>query len=78
MTQIDVEPMFDQLEIFSRLSHSKVFPKPDLAKGFFQIPLHPESSDITVFGTHEGLFCYEDLSFGLTNFSAVLKRKIRP
>lgn len=56
VTQIDSEPMFDHLEIFNRLSDSKVFSKLDLARGFFQILFHPESKNITTFGTPEELF----------------------
>ena len=77
VTQVDAEPMFDQLEIFSRLANSKVFSKLDLAKGFFQIPLHPESRDVTAFGTPSGLYRYRVLPFGLTNSPAVFNRKIR-
>lgn len=63
VTEIDDEPMFEQLEKFSKLSHSKVFPKLDLAKAFFRILLH---TDVTTFGTPEGLFRYKVLPSRLT------------
>ncbi len=77
VTQIDAEPMFDQQEIFSRLSHSRVFSKLDLTKGFFQIPLDPESRKITAFATPRGLYQYRVLPFGLANSPAVFNRRIR-
>ncbi|XP_063847238.1 uncharacterized protein LOC135092552 [Scylla paramamosain] len=77
VTQIDAEPMFDQQEIFSRLSHSRVFSKLDLTKGFFQIPLDPESRKITAFANPSGLYQYRVLPFGLANSPVVFNRRIR-
>ena len=37
----------------------------DLRWGFHQIELHEDSWDITTFITHEGLFRYKRLSFGV-------------
>ncbi|XP_069970994.1 uncharacterized protein [Penaeus vannamei] len=49
ITKTDAEPMCDQRAIFSRLTESKFFSKLDLTKVFFQIPLHPESREVTAF-----------------------------
>ncbi|XP_037774265.1 uncharacterized protein LOC119570699 [Penaeus monodon] len=76
-TQFEAEPMSDQRLIFSRLSASKYFTKLDLTKGFFQIPLHPESRKITAFKTPCGLYQYKVLPFGLTNSPSVFNRCMR-
>ncbi|XP_047476454.1 uncharacterized protein LOC125030461 [Penaeus chinensis] len=76
-THFEAEPMSDQCIIFSRLSASKYFTKLDLTKGFFQIPLHPESRKITAFKTPCGLYQYKVLPFGLTNSPSVFNRCMR-
>ena len=77
VTRVDAEPMFNQQEIFSRLANSRYFSKLDLAKGFFQIPLHPDCRPYTVFATPRGLYQYTVLPFGLTNSPAVFNRVMR-
>ena len=42
-----------------------VFSKLDLRWGFHQIELDAESRDITAFATHDGIFRYKRLSFGV-------------
>lgn len=72
VTHVDEEPVIDQLKIFRMLSNSEVLSKPDLAKGFSQIPLHPESRDITYFGIPEGLYRFRVFSFGPHEFFSCL------
>ena len=52
-------------EVLEELNGSTVFSKLDLRCGFHQIELHEDSRDITTFITHEGLFRYKRLSFGV-------------
>ena len=52
-------------EVLEELNGSTVFSKLDLRWGFHQIELHEDSRDITTFITHEGLFRYKRLSFGV-------------
>ncbi|XP_042865110.1 uncharacterized protein LOC122248852 [Penaeus japonicus] len=77
ITKVDAEPMCDQRAIFSRLTESKFFSKLDLAKGFFQIPLHPGSRELTAFASPAGLYQFRVLPFGLTNSPAVFNRVMR-
>ena len=77
ITRVDAEPMSDTGVIFSKLAGSKFFTKLDLAKGFFQIPLHPDSRQYTAFATPGGLYHYRVLPFGLTNSPAVFNRAMR-
>ncbi|XP_070000911.1 uncharacterized protein [Penaeus vannamei] len=77
ITKTDAEPMCDQRAIFSRLTESKFFSKLDLTKVFFQIPLHPESREVTAFTSPAGLYQFRVLPFGLSNSPAVFNRVMR-
>ena len=52
-------------KVLESLSRSAVFSKLDFRWGFHQIELDPESRDITAFATHDGIFRYKRLSFGV-------------
>ncbi|PFX13288.1 Retrovirus-related Pol polyprotein [Stylophora pistillata] len=52
-------------EVLESLNGSGVFSKLDLRWGFHQIELDPDSRDITAFTTHDGIFRYKRLSFGV-------------
>ena len=54
-------------EVVENLNGSAVFSKLDLRLVFHQIELDEESRDITTFATHEGLFRYKRLSFGVNS-----------
>ena len=48
-------------------SSAKIFTTLDLASGFWQIPLDPETKHKTSFITHQGIFQFRKLPFGLMN-----------
>lgn len=77
ITKFIEEPMSDHNVIFSRLAESKYFMKLDLTKGYFQMPLDPESQKITAFSTPWGLYQYKVLPFRLVNFPVVFNRTMR-
>ena len=52
-------------EVLEELNGSTVFSKLDLRHGFHQVELRADSRDITTFVTHDGLFRYKRLSFGV-------------
>ena len=52
--------------VLQDLNQSKFFSKLDLTTAYHQIELSPESSDITRFGTHKGLYWYKRLMFGIS------------
>ena len=56
-------PTFD--EVLEELNGSTVFSKLDIRCGFYQIELHEDSRDINTFVTHEALFQYKRVSFGV-------------
>ncbi len=56
-------------EVFDAIGKAKatVFSSLDLASGFWQLPLHPDSADKTGFVTHGGVYHFKKLPFGLRN-----------
>jgi len=54
-------------EVLENLKGSTMFSKLDLRLGFHQIELDKDSRDITTFTTHDGLFRYKRLSFGVNS-----------
>ena len=59
-------------ELAAATSGAKIFSKIDLRKGYLQIPLHPDSRDLTTFITEDGLFRFKRVSFGLASEAGVL------
>ena len=60
-------PTTDQL--LAQLDGATVFTKLDCNGGFYQIPLHPESQELTTFITPFRRYCYKHLPFGTRGFS---------
>ena len=54
-------------EILFNLNGSTVFGKIHLKWGFHQIELKENSQEITTFTTHQGLYCYKHLMFGISS-----------
>jgi len=54
-------------EVLENLNGSTVFSKLDLRLGFHQIELDEGSRDTTTFATHDGLFRYKRMSFGVNS-----------
>ena len=76
ITRKDQFPMALISEILSSLYASEFFFIMDLS-GFHQIPIAEDSIAKTAFNTHDGLFEYLYLGFGLSNGSAFFNRYIR-
>ncbi len=70
----DSYPMQNIEDILSRLGKANWFTTIDLEKGFFQIPLAPDDREKTAFSTHQGLFQFTVMPFGLRNAPATFQR----
>jgi hypothetical protein len=77
ITEFDAEPVPDQEEIFAQLAGDRYFSKIDLSKGYWQIPMAEESKPFTAFVTHDGLYEFNMMPFGLVNSGATFSRVMR-
>lgn len=46
----------------------------DLQNAYHQVPLLPESRDLTSFITHDGMFCFTRVPFGLASAPSPFQR----
>ena len=63
-------------EIFDGRNGATVFSTLDLYSGYHQIPMHPDSVDITSFTTLFRNFCFKVMPFGLCNAPATFQREM--
>ena len=77
ITVFDAEPIPNVEDLFVMLAHSRFFTKIDLAKGYWQILVLPEDRPKTAFATHQGLFQFIRMPFGLVSAPAVFARMMR-
>lgn len=61
-------------EIICELHNSSAFSQLDLASAYHQLPLHEESRPLTTFLTHEGLFQYKRMCFGLASAPSAFQK----
>ena len=59
-----------------RLNNARVFSKVDLKSGYHQLVLAEQSRYITTFSTHDGLWRYKRLNFGISSASEVFQNVI--
>ena len=61
-------------DLLDQLGQSRFFSMLDLASGYWQIRVHPDSREKTVFVTPQGLFEFRVMPFGLMNAPFVFQR----
>ena len=54
-------------ELSASFRSSTVFTKPDLRRNYLQVPLPKQSRHLTVLVTHEGMFQYRRMPYGLSS-----------
>ena len=74
ITKPDSYPLPRIEDLLDQLRQSAYFSSIDLASGFWQIRMHPDSQEKTAFTTQQGLFEFRVMPFGLTNVPAVFQR----
>jgi hypothetical protein len=69
-------------ELFDELRHTQFFTKLDLHSGYHHVLMHAADIKKTAFWTHQGLFEFLVMLFGLTNalatFQALMNEVLRP
>ena len=63
----DKYPLPNIEELLSELNGAKVFSKIDLKSAYHQVDLHEDSRPLTTFITHDGLYRYKRVCFGLAS-----------
>lgn len=71
---IDSFPLPHIDELLNSLGGSSYFSKLDLASAYHQVRLDPVSRDLTAFITHEGLFRFKRVCFGLASAPAAFQQ----
>ena len=74
VTKPDTFPLPRIDDLLDQLGESKYFSTLDLASGFWQIRVHPNSQEKTAFVTPQGLFEFRVMPFGLCNAPSVFQR----
>ena len=66
VAKFDAYPMPRVEEMFEKMGNASVVSTLDLAKGYWQIPMAPDSREKTAFTTPIGLYEFEVMPFGCT------------
>ena len=61
-------------DVLHRLNRSKFFSRFDLKDAYHQLDLHPESRPLTTFVTHQGLYRFTRVNFGLASAGPCFQR----
>ena len=73
VTKSDTFPLPRVDDMLDELGRSKFFSTLDLAAGYWQVQVHPDSCEKTAFITHQGLYEFSVMPFGLKNAPAVFQ-----
>ena len=61
-------------ELFTTLAGGKVFSKLDLSQAYLQLPVDKDSKQYLTINTHQGLYEYNRLPFGVASAPAIFQK----
>lgn len=70
----DAHPLPRITDVLDRLSRSRVFTRLDLKDAYHQLELHPASRHLTTFVSHQGLYRFNRVNFGLASAGPCFQR----
>ena len=74
--KVDQYPLPKIEDIFAKLSGGQHFTKLDLTQAYLQLPVHDDSKELVTINTHEGLYRYNRMPFGIASAPAIWQRTI--
>ena len=74
VTKADMFPLPRIDDLLDQLGESRFFSTLDLASGYWQVQVHQDSVEKTAFVTHQGLYEFQVMPFGLKNAPVVFQR----
>lgn len=77
VTKPDRFPMPSLNDLVFGLHGMSFFTSLDLVRGYYQVPLHDESKELTAFSTTRNHYQFKRLSFGLKNAPAAFQREMQ-
>ena len=77
VTLLDQEGLPNIDDIINTMGKGKLFSTLDLMRGFWQIPMSDDSKQYTAFTTHQGLYEWNVMPFGLVNSTATFTKMMR-
>ena len=76
VVKLDIYPLPRVEDLFSQLAGGKIFSKLDLLHAYQQIELDEASKKLTTINTHNGLFQYNRLPFGISSAPSIFQRTL--
>lgn len=67
-------PLPHMEDLFTKLAGASHYSQIDLSSAYHQLPLHPDSCNLTVFIVHKSLFCFTRVPFGLATVPSAFKK----
>ncbi len=71
---VDSFPLPHMKEMFANLCGATVFSTLDLQSAYHQVTLHEDSRNLTAFITHDGLFSFKRVPYGLASAPSCFQR----
>ena len=73
----EIYPLPRAEELHANLARGKCFTKLDMSNAYLQLPLDDDSKQYVTVNTHEGLFQYNRLPFGISSAPAIFQRHMK-